>query len=148
MGAPVLAGPVRPLAQGLSGAEAVIIDAWLCERCGRLYPAEYEDVLPEGWLLVGVERWGKGGPLEPEEPRTFCSDVCAGLWFRNAQPAKATPRKKPAKAVAGPPPALGTNGRLACPECGKNYELPQHLGMHRKREHGVASQRDLLERKG
>jgi hypothetical protein len=38
--------------------------------------------------------------------------------------------------------------QYACPECGATYKLPQHLGAHRKREHGVPSQRDLEQRQG
>lgn len=116
----------------------MIVDAWQCERCGRLHPAEYTDVLPKGWLTIYVERAG----AEAEEGRSFCSDPCAGLWFRNP-PAKK--KRQPEKMAE---PLIDEHGQLKCPECGKGYMLPQHLGMHRKRAHDVPSKRDLEKRSG
>lgn len=49
----------------------------------------------------------------------------------------------PEATAAAPGPGEG----YVCPECGREYRLPQHLGMHRKRSHGVPSMRDLGEGK-
>lgn len=41
------------------------------------------------------------------------------------------------------PLPIKTRAGYRCPECDAIYKLPQHMGAHRKREHGVPSQRDI-----
>lgn len=55
--------------------------------------------------------------------------------------------KRVTPATAYPDPIELQDG-WGCPECGAEYDWPQHLGMHRKRVHGVPSKRDLGNRRG
>lgn len=109
-----------------------LVKAWRCDHCGMLCPAEDDGKeIPDGWIRI---YWHKGG-MAMEVNKTVCSGRCASKAFLSAD---GPPPPKPRKVTFKGEPAH------KCPECGKHYELPQHLGMHRKRAHGVASQRDVI----
>ena len=52
------------------------IQAWMCDKCSRLYPGESK---PHDWIEVSTATVGKS---RSREEALFCSTRCAGLWFR------------------------------------------------------------------
>lgn len=124
----------------------MIIQAWECDNCGMLTRAESEKEPPEGWLRIF---WHKGG-LATEVNQVVCSGRCASKSFLAADGITTNghkPKAKVSRAKKWVPP-ITIDGVHVCPECGRQYDYPQHLGMHRKRQHGVESERDRLNRKG
>lgn len=105
------------------------VEAWCCERCGRLVPV-LEDATgpPRGWLTAEVSVVGEASFREI----LACSGKCLALAIR--------PARKPATRQPATP--IRTKGGYRCPECKETYERPQHLGLHRKRYHGVPSARE------
>lgn len=121
-----------------------LVKAWQCEYCGMLSPSDNGDKdPPEGWLRI---YWHKippeGQPSQnAEHNQTVCSGRCASKSFLAADAAPKRHRRKAAAPVKA-------ETVFQCPECDRSYERPQHLGNHRKRIHGVESERDRLSRRG
>ena len=114
-----------------------LVKAWRCDQCGMLVPAEDDDKeVPDGWLRI---YWHKGG-MAMEVNKTVCSGRCASKAFLAADEPKPVPVRKARKVKA----EVTGMGSFPCPDCDKRYDLPQHLGMHRKRVHGTPSQRDVI----
>lgn len=125
-----------------------LVKAWECEYCRMLSPSDDngDKDPPEGWLRI---YWHKvpppGQPSQnPEVSQTVCSGRCASKSFLAID---ATPSKRRKRKTGGLSVKTLEAG-FACPECDAWYQLPQHLGAHRKREHGVPSARDQQARKG
>lgn len=81
-------------------------------------------------------------PMISENPNSQGS----GKAGRSKQPSRTDPPLE--EATPDPPPAvippvkIDRYGTYPCPECGVKYERSQHVGLHRKKEHGIPSLRD------
>ena len=118
-----------------------LVKAWECGYCGMLVKAEDDKETPDRWLRI---YWHKGG-MNTEVNQVVCSGKCASKSFLAADE-QPPPKRRRAKRV--PTEVTGLGGTVhECPECGVVYNLPQHLGAHRKRAHGVASKRDTVNRR-
>lgn len=75
------------------------------------------------------------------KPRVTRKGAVVGVQAGDPNPAH-PPLAPPPPIPPAPPAVRKRNGQFGCPECSMAYNTQQHLGLHRKKTHGVPSLRD------